>query len=62
SSVLNFNTFILAFFGMIIASNFPSDMFIMAIAAVLAICCTIFVVMWYLLRKNGYPVKGLIES
>ena len=62
SSVLNFNTFILAFFGMIIASNFPSDMFIMAIAAVLAICCTIFVVMWYLLRKNGYPVKGLVES
>ena len=61
SSVLNFNTFILAFIGMIIASNFPSDMFIYAIAFVLLICCTVFAIMWYLLKKDGYPVKGLVE-
>lgn len=60
SSVLNFNTFILAFFGMVIASNFPPDMFILAIAAVLLICCTVFAVMWYLLKRDGYPVKGLV--
>ena len=59
SAVLNFNTFILAFIGMVIASSFPSDMFIYGIATVLLICCTVFAVMWMLLKANGYPVKGL---
>ncbi len=59
SAVLNFNTFILAFVGMVIASSFPSDMFIYGIVAVLMMCCTVFAVMWALLKKNDYPVKGL---
>ena len=59
SSVLNFNTFILAFFGMVIASSFPRDMFIYGIATVLLISCTVFAFFWILLRINGYPVKGL---
>ena len=59
SAVLNFNTFILAFVGMVIASSFPSDMFIYGIAAVLLICCTVFAVMWSLLKRADYPVKGL---
>ena len=59
SSVLNFNTFILAFVGMVIASSFPSDMFIYGIATVLMMCCTVFAVMWALLKKADYPVKGL---
>ena len=59
SSVLNFNTFILAFVGMVIASSFPSDMFIYGITAVLMICCTVFAVMWALLKRADYPVKGL---
>ena len=61
SSVLNFNTFILAFFGMVIASSFPSDMFIYGIAAVLLICCTIFAIMWALLKHLDYPVRNLKE-
>ena len=59
SAVLNFNTFILAFVGMVIASSFPSDMFIYGIATVLAMCCTVFAVMWTLLKRADYPVKGL---
>ena len=59
SSVLNFNTFILAFVGMVIASSFPSDMFIYGIATVLLICCTVFAVMWTLLKRADYPVRGL---
>ena len=59
SSVLNFNTFILAFVGMVIASSFPSDMFIYGIAAVLLMCCTVFAVMWSLLKRADYPVRGL---
>ena len=59
SAVLNFNTFILAFVGMVIASSFPSDMFIYGIAAVLMMCCTVFAVMWTLLKRDDYPVKGL---
>ncbi len=59
SAVLNFNTFILAFVGMVIASSFPSDLFIYGIATVLLMCCIIFAVMLCILRKNDYPVKGL---
>ena len=59
SAVLNFNTFILAFVGMVIASSFPSDMFIYGIATVLLICCSVFATMWALLKTNEYPVKGL---
>ena len=59
SSVLNFNTFILAFVGMVIASSFPSDMFIYGIATVLLMCCVVFAVMWMLLRRADYPVKNL---
>ncbi len=59
SSVLNFNTFILAFIGMVISSSFPEDMFIYGIASVLLISCTVFAVMWLLLRHMGYPVKNL---
>ena len=46
---------------LIISSNFPSDMFIHAIVFVMLICCVVFVTMWYLLKKDGYPVKGLVE-
>lgn len=59
SSVLNFNTFILAFIGMVISSSFPEDMFIYGIAFVLLLSCTVFAVMWLLLRHMGYPVKNL---
>ena len=59
SSVLNFNTFIFAFIGMVIASSFPSDMFIYGISAVLLMCCTIFAVKWIALKRAGYPVKNL---
>ena len=59
SSVLNFNTFILAFIGMVVASSFPKDMFIYGISAVLLMSCTVFAVMWILLRRAGYPVKNL---
>ena len=59
SSVLNFNTFILAFIGMVISSSFPEDMFIYGIASVLLMCCTVFAVMWLILRHMGYPVKNL---
>ena len=59
SSVLNFNTFILAFIGMVISSSFPEDMFIYGIASVLLMCCTVFTVMWLILRHMGYPVKNL---
>ena len=46
---------------LVIVSNFPSDMFIYAIAFVLLICCTVFAIMWYLLKKDGYPVKELVD-
>ena len=59
SSVLNFNTFILAFIGMVVASSFPEDMFIYGIAFVLLMCCTVFATMWILLRHFDYPVKNL---
>ena len=59
SSVLNFNTFILAFMGMVIASSFPRDMFIYGIATVLLLSCTVYIVMWILLKRAGYPVKNL---
>jgi len=59
SSVLNFTTFIFAFTGMVIASSFPRDMFIYGISTVLLISCSVFAIMWLLLRANGYPVKGL---
>lgn len=59
SSVLNFNTFIFAFIGMVIASSFPKDMFIYGIAAVLLFSCTVFTVMWILLKRADYPVKDL---
>ena len=62
SSVLNFNTFILAFFGMVIASSFPSDMFIYGISAVLLICCIVFAVMWAMLKHLDYPVRNLKEQ
>ena len=60
SSVLNFNTFIFAFIGMVVASNFPPSMFIYGVSAVLAMSCTIFIVFWCMLRRSGYPVKGLV--
>lgn len=60
SSVINFTTFILAFFGMVIASNFPPDMFIHSLSAVLLICCATFAALWLMLRRDGYPVKGLV--
>ena len=59
SSVLNFNTFILAFVGMVVASSFPKDMFIYGIATVLLFSCTVYAVMWILLKRAGYPVKNL---
>lgn len=59
SSVLNFATFIFAFIGMVISSSFPSDIFTLGIATVLLICCVVYAVMWMLLRKDGYPIKGL---
>ena len=59
SSVLNFNTFILAFVGMVVASSFPRDMFIYGIAAVLMFSCTVYAIMWILLKKADYPVKNL---
>ena len=59
SAVLNFNTFILAFVGMVIASSFPSDGFIYGIATVLLICCSVFAFMWSMLKRADYPVKGL---
>ena len=59
SSVLNFNTFILAFIGMVISSSFPEDMFIYGIASVLLMSCTVFAIMWLILRHMGYPVKNL---
>ena len=59
--MLNFNTFILAFVGMVIASSFPKDMFIYGIATVLLFSCTVYVVMWILLKRAGYPVKNLTE-
>ena len=59
SSVLNFNTFILAFVGMVIASSFPKDMFVYGIATVLLLSCTVYIVMWILLKRAGYPVKNL---
>ena len=59
SSVLNFNTFILCFLGMVIASSFPNDKFIYGISAVLLLSCTVYAVMWALLKKNDYPVKRL---
>ena len=59
SSVLNFNTFILAFVGMVVASSFPKDMFIYGIATVLLFSCTVYAVMWIFLKRTGYPVKNL---
>ena len=59
SSVLNFNTFILAFVGMVVASSFPRDMFIYGIAAVLMFSCTAYAIMWILLKRADYPVKNL---
>ena len=59
SSTLNFTGFIAAFFGMIIASSFPSDLFVEGIATTLGICCLIYLACWAALRKDGYPLKGL---
>ncbi len=59
SSVLNFNTFIFAFIGMVIASSFPKDMFIYGISAALLFSCVIFTTMWILLKRADYPVKNL---
>ncbi len=59
SSALNFTGFIAAFFGMVIASSFPPELFVKGIAAVLGICCLIYLVCWAALRRDGYPLKGL---
>ena len=59
SAVINFTTFVFAFMGMVIASVFPSDSFIYGISAVLLMSCTVFAVMWAVLRYMGYPVKNL---
>ncbi len=59
SSVLNFTTFIFAFVGMVIASSFPPDMFILGVATMLAISCGVFIGSWALLRARGYGLKGL---
>lgn len=58
SSVLNFNTFILAFIGMVVASNFPSHMFIYGVSTVLLMSCIVFAVMWYMLKRRGYPIRN----
>ena len=62
SSVLNFGAFIFAFCGMVIASSFPSDLFIYGIAAVLALSCLVYLVMWIRLKQAGYPVRNLTEG
>lgn len=59
SSVLNFATFMFASIGMIIASNFPTDMFIYGVSSVLLMSCVVFAVFWMLLRRAGYPVRNL---
>ena len=59
SSILNFSTFILAFFGMMIASSFPNDAFVYGVATVMAISCTTFFVCWMVIRRRGYPLAGL---
>ncbi len=59
SSILNFSTFLLAFFGMLIASSFPNDAFIYGVATVMAISCTVFFTLWMILRHRGYPLAGL---
>ena len=62
SSVLNFGAFIFAFCGMVIASSFPSDLFIYGIAAVLALSCLVYLAMWIRLKQAGYPVRNLTEG
>ena len=62
SSVLNFGAFIFAFCGMVIASSFPSDLFIYGIAAVLALSCLVYQAMWIGLKRSGYPVRNLTEG
>ena len=59
SSVLNFTTFMFCFTGMVISSSFPEDMFIYGISSVLLLSCTVFTVMWIILRHMDYPVKNL---
>ncbi len=58
SAMLNFTTFMFAFVGMVIASSFPADLFIYGVATMLAICCSVFLVSWALLRARGYGLKG----
>lgn len=62
SSALNFMSFVFIFIGMAAASSFPSDMFIYAVAIVMVFSCTAYAVMWYLLKKGGYAIKGLNEE
>ena len=59
SAMLNFTTFMFAFVGMVIASSFPADLFIYGVATMLAICCSVFLGSWALLRARGYGLKGL---
>ncbi len=61
SALLNFSTFILAFFGMLIASSFPNTNFIEGIATVMLISCSVFFIFWMIIRWKGYPLKGLEE-
>lgn len=62
SALLNFTTFFLGFVGMVAASMFPSDKFMLGLACIMVLTMIIYVVMWYLLKKDNYPIKGLLDS
>ena len=59
SSVLNFTTFMFAFVGMVVSSSFPPDLFIYGVATMLAVSCGVFLAGWAVVRRRGYPLKGL---
>lgn len=55
SSILNFSSFMFGFLGMMVASSFPPDYFILGISAVLTFSCIAYIVCWLLLRKDWLP-------
>lgn len=60
SSVLAVSMDLFAFIGMFILSIFPTHLFLDAYLGLVVAVTVIYVLLWYILKRRGYPVKGMV--
>lgn len=60
SSILNVSKTIVGAGGIVFTALFPYDLYLYVFPILTLICCVVYLTMWYLLKRDGYPVKGIV--